>query len=534
MPPYTAHTDTFVLDRMPTPDQMPDLVFDLPDLQFPPRLNCADVLLGTSIAAGRGDRRCLITDTATWTYANLLARSSQIAHVLVEDLKIVPGNRVLLVGFNGTMLVAGWYAAMLAGAVAVTIVPKATGYEIKSYADRVQPSAALFDYRLADRLDEVTTGLPDSRRLAWGADAQGGLEARMQSKPTTFDPVDTAATDPCIIAFTSGSGGRPKAAVHTHRDILAVCSIFAGSVLKPNESDVFAGSPPLGFTFGLMALACYPIIVGAAVVLLERAGPRELVDAIEDHRATVCFTAPTAYRTWIRDGVVQRLRSLRIAVSSGEPMGGAEWRAYKEAIGLDVVNCLGTTELLHACMSTSRFTPRPGSIGRPIRGYKAKIIDLSGHELTGGGVGLLAVKGPTGCMYLDDPRQREQVRGGWTLTGDLARRDADGVYWFEGRSDTMIVTAGRNVSPAEVEGVLLEHPDVEECAVIPIPDRIRSARIKAVVVTRRGFPNDERGVMLLKEFVMAKIDTYKCPHIIEFVAELPRTPSGKVARRALT
>lgn len=533
MPFGTAHTDTFVLDRMPARADMPDLLFNLPELQFPDRLNCAAGLLGTRVAAGRGDRPCLITAQDTWSYADLWARSCQIAHVLVEDLNIQPGNRVMLIGFNGTMLVASWYAAMLAGAVAVIIVPKATSYELKSYADRTQPAVVLHDHRVSERVDEAGSGLAASRRLAWGTGAAAGLEAAMGSKPTTFDAVDTDATDPCLLAFTSGSGGRPKLVVHTHRDILAVNSLFAGSVLNPNESDIFTGSPPLGFTFGLMALACYPIAVGASVVLLERAGPPELADAIEDYGVTVCFTAPTTYRTWLRDDVAPRLKSLRIAISSGESLGGGDWRAYKDTIGLDVVNVLGSTEMLHACMSTARFIARPGSIGRPIRGYEAKIVDLSGHEVTDGAVGLLAVRGPTGCKYLDDSRQREQVRGGWTFTGDLARRDADGFYWFEGRSDAMIITAGRNVSPSEVEGVLLEHPDVVECAVISIPDRIRSSRIKAVVVTRDGFPTGEIGVRLLKKFVMEKIETYKCPQVIVFVPELPRTLTGKIARHAL-
>ncbi|WP_338486244.1 AMP-binding protein [Streptomyces sp. SCSIO 75703] len=533
MSEYSAHVDHFVQDHLPPREQWPELVYDLPDLRLPDRLNCAVELLDGWSAAGRGAAPCLITADTTWTFADLRERIDRIAHVLVEELGVRPGNRVMLLGYNSPMLLACWYAVVKAGAVAVTVVPSLRSRELAEVARRARVAFALCDHRLAGELRAAQRDSPLRTVLTWGGPLPQNLDGRMRAHPAAFEAVETAADDPCLIAFTSGSTGVPKAAVHTHREVLAVCRCFSGAALHPTPRDIFIGSPPIAFTFGLLALACYPVYVGASVVLLERAGPEELVAAIERHGATMCFSVPTVYRTWLRSGATERLSSLRVAISSAEPLPRATWLEFHQATGLELVNCLGSTEMLHAFMTTGTRAPRPGSVGRPVRGYRAVILGPDGQQLGDGEVGRLAVKGPSGCRYLDDPRQAEQVQGGWNLTGDLARRDPDGYYWVEGRRDDIIVSAGYNISAAEVEETLLEHPGVADCLVVPVPDAMRGQAAKAYVVPTPRVASNEDGARALQDFVRRRIAAYKCPREVEFIDALPRTATGKVARHRL-
>ncbi|GII65934.1 acetyl-CoA synthetase [Sphaerisporangium krabiense] len=541
----SAHVDTFVLDRLPPRSQWPEFGYELPDLRLPDRLNCAQWLLDDQVARGAGPRPCLIGEETSWSYAELQAAANRVAAVLRDDLGVVPGNRVLLLGPNTPMLVACWYAVMKAGGVAVTLVPHLKAREIAEVARHAAIEVALCDRRSAGELVAAGEWSELSRIAAWGAaagdaaDAGGGLidlDGLMAERPDDFATVPTFADDPCLIAFTSGSTGRPKAAVHTHREVAAMCACFQGAALNPAAGDVFTGSAPIAFTFGLLALACYPIHCGGSVVLLEKGGPEPLLRAVERHAATFCFTVPTVYRTWLRDhegDLARRLPALRVAVSSGELLPAATWLAFREATGISLVNVLGSTEMLHGFMSTGADPPRPGSVGKPVRGYRATILGADGTELKDGRTGLLAVKGPTGCRYLDDARQAEQVRDGWNLTGDLARRDADGYFWLEGRSDDVIVSAGYNISAMQVEETLLEHPQVRECAVVPRPDGLRGHVVKAYVVPGEGMPPGEEGARALQAFVTERIAGYKSPRVIEFLDRLPRTANGKIARQAL-
>ena len=542
----TAHVDTFVIDHLPPREDWPEFVYDLPGLQFPDRLNAASWLLDDRASAD-ADRACLVTGEFVWTYAQTSVWVNRLAHVLVDDLGVVPGNRVLLVGYNSPFLVAAWYAVIKAGGVAVAVLPSATENEIARVVAKARIGVALCDGRLLAGLRSAreTDGL--GMVGVWEEAASAGEPARVAgsdlvalqvtaaSKPDSFEAVATAADDPCLIAYTSGSTGAPKAVVHSHREVAAMCVCFENGALQPSSEDVFVGSAPLAFTFGLLSQACYPLHVGASVVLLEHAGSLDLVDGIEEHRATMCFTVPTAYRTWLRnrrDELSTQLSTLRVAVSSGEPLSGETWLAFKEATGLALVNVLGSTEMLHAFLTTGTSPPRPGSLGRPIRGFQMTVLGDDDSELPDDTVGWLAVKGPSGCRYLDDPRQKLQVRRGWNLTGDLGRRDQEGYYWLVGRDDGIIVSAGYNISPEEVEQTLLEHPEVRDCVVVDMPDDLRGSVVVAHVVLGDGLEPTDDSARRLNEFVSARIARHKAPLVLEFVDHVPRTATGKVSRRA--
>ena len=512
----SAHVDPFCRDHLPPADQWPELTFDLPGLQYPDRLNCATALLDDVIARHGADRPCLHQPgVPTWSYADLLAAANRIAHVLVEDLGIVPGNRVLLRGPNNQWLSAAWFGVLKAGAVLVTTMPLLRTGELQTIHDIARLDAALVDHRFLDAVEPL--GVPT---LAFGDDAWA---ERVAAKPATFDDVVTSSDDVSMLAFTSGTTGRPKATMHFHRDVLSICETFSRHVLQPSADDVFTGTPPYAFTFGLGGVLLFPLHAGASTLLVEKATPVELADLMDAHGVTVCFTAPTAYKAMLAAG--KTVPSLRKAVSAGEHLPKATWEAFRDATGVEIIDGIGSTEMLHIFISAAGADIKPGSTGRAVPGYAATIVDDDGHELPPGEAGRLAVKGPTGCRYLDDPRQAAYVRNGWNLTGDTFRRDDDGYFWYQARSDDMIISSGYNIAAPEVEEALLKHPAVAECAVVGVPDEARGHLVKAFVVAAREVTAQE-----LQDFVKAEIAPYKYPRAIEFVTELPKTATGKLQR----
>jgi 2-aminobenzoate-CoA ligase len=530
----TAHEDTFVLDRLPPPELQPEFLFELPELQYPRQLNCAEVLLDRWVQAGQGQRTAVQAPGVRWTYAELHARANQVARVLVEDLGLRPGNRVLLRGFNGPLLVACWFGAVKAGAVVVTTMPLLRAKELTQVIHKAQVSHALCDVRLRDELDAAAAGCPSLREvLYFGEGVPQGLEARMATKAPHFENVPTAATDPVLVAFTSGTTGQPKGCVHFHRDVLAVCDTFGRHILRASPEDVFVGSPPLAFTYGLGGLVLFPLRLGASSVLLERAGPEQLLEGIEKFRATVCFTAPTAYRAMAPLVHGRAVASLRKCVSAGEALPAATRQLWKEATGLEIIDGIGSTEMLHIFLSHREEEAKPGATGKPVPGYRACVLDPAGQPLPPGTVGRLAVKGPTGCRYLDDPRQRDYVQGGWNVTGDAYLVDEEGYFVYQARTDDLIVSAGYNIAPAEVEDALLTHPAVAECGVVGVPDPDRGQVVKAYVVLREGFSPGEALARELQEHVKRTIAPYKYPRQVEFCSSLPRTETGKLQRYRL-
>ena len=505
----TAHVDTFARDHLPPMAQWPELRFDLPELQFGPQLNCATALLDAPVAAGQGARPCIRADGLLWTYAELQAQANRIARVLVHDMGLQPGNRVLLRAPNTPMLAACWLAVMKAGAVAVATMPLLRAKELRAIFDKAAISHALCDVRLADELQQLLAEATPLRQVRWFGDAVAAdsplqpqrLEPAMAGHPPQFDNVDTAADDTCLLAFTSGTTGVPKATMHFHRDVMAACACWPRHVLRPTADDVFIGSPPLAFTFGLGGLLLFPLSVGASTVLLDKASPQQLVEGIARHGATVLFTAPTSYRAMAVRGAELRGGTLRRCVSAGEVLPAATRTLWRAATGIELIDGIGATEMMHIFISADEAHARPGATGLPVPGYQACVVDEQGRPLPPNTVGRLAVKGPTGCRYLADARQAQYVQNGWNLTGDAYLVDDDGYFHFQSRTDDMIVSAGYNIAAPEVEDALLAHPAVAECGVIGVPDAQRGQVVKAWVVLRPGQAGDAALASALQDFV---------------------------------
>ncbi len=533
----TSHVDTLGRDLLPPPELWPEMDYtSLPELAaYPERLNCAAELLDARVEAGDGDRPVFHfpgipggISANKWTYRELLETSNRIAHALVEDLGLITGERVLLRGFNGPMMAACWFAILKAGGIVVCTMPLLRTRELAYLFDKAKIRLALTDARIRGECDQAAVGRESARVVDFNS---GELDALMASKPATFDNCDTAAGDIALLAFTSGTTGNAKGTVHFHRDVLAVCDCFPPYVLKPQRDDVFAGSPPFAFTYGLGGLVLFPMRIGASAVLLEQSAPPQLLKGLQDFKATVVFTAPTAYRAMLPLLPQHDISNLRACVSAGEHLPLAPYEAWREATGLRIIDGIGSTEMLHIFISESGDGIRPGSTGRAVPGYQAKIVDDDGNDLPPGTVGRLAVKGPTGCRYLDDPeRQAGYVQNGWNLTGDSFSMDADGYFWYESRTDDMIISSGLNISGLEVENVLLEHPGVQECGVVGVPDPERGHVVKAFCVLRPGVAGTPELVKELQDHVKNEIAPYKYPRQIEFVESLPRTLTGKLQR----
>ncbi|MEV6395055.1 AMP-binding protein [Streptomyces sp. NPDC051907] len=526
----SAHLDTFARDHLPPAGQWPELVFDLPELCYPERLNCGAELLDRTIERFGADRPVFRTGGGeVWTYGELRDQVDRIAHVLTFVLGVVPGNRVLLRGPTTPYLAACWLAVMKAGAVAVTVLAQQRAKELTAVCEIAAVSHALCDVRSVDEL--VKAEAPGLRVTAYGGDSPDDLLSLAAGAPSEpYATVATAADDVALIAFTSGTTGRPKGCMHFHRDVLAVADTFSAHVLRPEPGDVFAGSPPLGFTFGLGGLVIFPMRAGACSLLLEQAGPRQLLPAIAEHRVSVLFTAPTAYRLMLDELDGHDTGSLRRCVSAGENLPAATWQSWHERTGLRIINGIGATELLHIFISAADESIRPGATGVPVPGWHARVVDAAGSPVPDGEEGLLAVRGPVGCRYLGDPRQGEYVRDGWNLTGDTYIRDADGWFRYVARADDMIISAGYNIAGPEVEDALLHHPDVAEAAVVGRPDPVRGQIAVAYVVLREAVPTGEDTAAALVAAVKQRLTPYKCPREIVFLDALPRTPTGKLQR----
>jgi len=532
----SGHIDSFTRDRLPPQEQRPDFILDRPELSYPERLNAASALLDGWRERGWDERPCLIAGDEVWSYGRLRDTVDRIARVLVEDYGVIPGNRVLVRGPNTPTLAACWLAVLKAGAVIVPTMPLLRASELASILERAAVNMALCDGRFLDELEaacDVTQGaLPV---LTFN---EGDLEARIEGKPPGFLAADTAEDDVALIAFTSGTTGRPKATAHYHRDLLAIADLSPRSILHTTADDVFCGTPSLAFAYGQGGLLMFPLRVGASVVLLDRSTPERLLEAVQRHKATVMFTVPTVYRamtTLLEAEVVsaEGLRSLRACVSAGEPLPAATFEAWKFATRLEILDSFGTTEMLNAVIHSPPGAIRPGATGKVVPGYEACVVDDMLTPLPPGQVGRLAVRGPTGCLYLDDPRQENYVQRGWNLTGDAFHMDEDGYFWYHARTDDLIVSAGYKISGLEVEDVLLRHEAVEECAVIAAPDSLRGAIPKAFVVPRDGVRPSDDLAELLQGFVKDRIAPYKYPRAVEFLDALPRTETGKIQRYKL-
>ncbi|ETW11889.1 benzoate-coenzyme A ligase [Roseivivax marinus] len=528
----TAHTDTFTRDNLPPLSQWPDLLLD--GFDYPERLNAGVELTDRIVEMGMGDRTALIGNGRRRTYKELSDWTNRLAHAMVEDLGIKPGNRVLIRSANNPAMVACWLAAMKAGAVVVNTMPLLRAGELSKTVDKAEIEFALCDTRLMDEMVKCAKTSEYLKKVV-GFDGTSNHDAELDrlalEKPVQFDAVDTGRDDVALLGFTSGTTGAPKATMHFHRDILIIADGYAKEVLSVTPEDVFVGSPPLAFTFGLGGLAVFPLRFGAAATLLENASPPNMIEIIEKYRATVSFTAPTAYRVMLRamdEGA--DLSSLRAAVSAGETLPAPVYDEWMEKTGKPMLDGIGATEMLHIFI-TNRFDDhRPACTGKPVGGYEAMVIGEDGLELPRGEVGRLAVRGPTGCRYLADDRQQGYVMDGWNVTGDAFTMDEDGYLHFAARNDDMIISSGYNIAGPEVEAALLSHAAVAECAVVGKPDAERGSIVEAFVVLAEGHEGGPDTVKAIQEHVKATIAPYKYPRSVQFVDELPKTESGKIQR----
>jgi 2-aminobenzoate-CoA ligase len=526
---YTSHLDSFARDNLPPRALWPELRFDLPELQYPSRLNCAAELLDKPVTRGHGHRVALRSPDGECTYTQLFTQANRLANVLVREMGLKPGNRVLLRGPNNPIMAACWFAVMKAGGVCVATMPLLRAKELTEIIEKAEISHALCDRRLAAELDKVESRYLKEIRY-WYDDSANSLDHLALRQPLWFTNVATAADDVALIAFTSGTTGQPKGTMHFHRDVIAMCDLFPRSCLGLHKDDIVCGTPPLAFTFGLGGMLCFPMRYGASSVLMEKLAPESLLETIDRFRATVCFTTPIMYRQMALLASQYDLSSLGKCVSAGEALPDATRAAFREATGIEIIDGIGSTEMIHIFISHTPERARRGATGYAIPGYQATVLNDEFLPCKPGEVGKLAVKGPTGCRYLADERQQDYVRDGWNVTGDAYVMDADGYFYFQARTDDMIVSAGYNIAGPEVESALLAHPAVAECGVTGAPDEERGTIVKAFVVLKSGNEKSENMKKALQEHVKNAIAPYKYPRAIEFIDALPRTETGKVQR----
>lgn len=541
----TSHTDTFTRDRLPPADQWPLFVFDRLEIQYPPQLNCVQALLDAHVTQGKGSRMAVRGvdgrgALVEWTYAELQHKVNQIANVLVHDMGLKSGERLLLRGGNSPMMAACFLAALKAGMVVVPTMPLLRAAELKQIIDKAQVKAALCDSLLAEELNTCTDAshshhAPSMQQvLFFRSEEAGGVEARMTKYGGDFAAYPTSRDDVCLIAFTSGTTGQPKGTMHFHRDVLAMCDLFPRHVLRMDETDIVCGTPPIAFTFGLGGLLAFPLRYGACAVLLEKYTPESLLQAIDQYGATQCYTAPTMYRQMamllIDKPSVFNLKSLKHTVSAGEALPDATRQVWKKATGIEMTDGIGGTEVIHIYISSAGQDVRPGSIGKVVPGYQAQIVDDDMQPVSPGTLGRLAVRGPTGCKYLDDPRQQDYVRDGWNLPGDTFVMDADGYFSYQARNDDMIISAGYNIAGPEVESALMQHPAVAECGVVGAPDIERGQVVMAFVVLKPGNVGSTTLEKEIQEFVKQIIAPFKYPRRVVFCDNMPRTETGKLQR----
>ncbi|CAG4897227.1 AMP-binding protein [Paraburkholderia gardini] len=539
----SAHVDTFARDNLPPQDQWPVFLLDNPDVAYPARFNCATELLDRGVEAGYRERPAIWSEVdgrpQATTYGELLALVNRSARVLVEDMGLRPGNRLLLRGPNTLQMAVAFLAALKAGLVVVPTMPLLRAKELKQIIDKAKIGAALCDTRLFDELKRCADSSDEyhcqdlTQTRVFHDDSADSLETLAAGKPETFTACDTAGDDVCLIAFTSGTTGAPKGCMHFHRDVLAMCDLFPRHILKPSPVDVFCGTPPLAFTFGLGGMLCFPLRAGASTVLIERLTPETLLQTVERFRATIMFTAPTFYRQMAPLLPRFDTSSLHKSVSAGEALPDSTRALWRGASGIEMIDGIGGTELIHIFVSASEDDARPNAIGRAVPGYVVQVVDDAMQPVPRGTIGKLAVRGPTGCRYLADERQLKFVRDGWNLPGDSVYQDDDGYIFYQARADDMIVSAGYNISGPEVESALMQHEAVAECGVVGAADETRGQIVKAFVVLRPNYAPSDKLVAQLQDFVKNTIAPYKYPRVITFIDALPRTETGKLKRFAL-
>ena len=537
----SSHVDNFTRNNLPPEDQLPVFIFDQPEVQYPELINAGVELVDKNIQQGNGKKfavhgRGITGEKSSWTYDELLSKVDQIAHVMTREMGLVPGNRILLRGANSPMMAASLLAALKAGLVAVPTMPLLRAPELAQVINKAQISAAICDELLAEELNTCLNSESEyftpllKNVIHFRSYDPKGLEKRMAVYKMPFSAHPTTRDDVCLIAFTSGTTGKPKGTMHFHRDILAMCDLFPKYVLNMTSNDVVCGTPPIAFTFGLGGLLAFPLRFGASTVLVEKLTPDTLLQTISDFKATQCYTAPTFYRQMATLSTNFDLSSLKHPVAAGEALPDATRQLWKSATGLEITDGIGGTEMIHIYISSGGKDVKRGAIGKVIPGYIAQIVDENLNPVPPGKLGKLAVRGPTGCRYLDDPRQKDYVKNGWNFPGDTFTMDEEGYFSYQARNDDMIISAGYNIAGPEVEDVLLKHPAVAECGVIGAPDEERGQIVHAFIVLKPEYSGNDQLIKELQNFVKESIAPFKYPRQITFLTTLPRTETGKLQR----
>ena len=522
------YEDNFAHDSLPNQKLQPDYVFtDLPQFQHPEMLNCVEILLDNHIKEGKGNNPCLRTFETTWSYQQLFEKANQIAHVLVDDLGLKSGNRVLIRSANNPMMVACWFAVLKAGGIVVATMPLLRSKELTTIIDCAEISHAFCDASLKEEMQLIKSDF--LKEICFYGNSQ--LEILMHNKPKTFSNYHTKSDSVALIGFTSGTTGLPKMTAHYHKDILNICEAFPPYSLQPTSNDIFSGSPPLGFTFGLGGLVLFPMFYGASTFLIEKPSPDLLLQAIQEFKITICFTAPTAWRIITTKVNEYDISSLRKCVSAGETLPIKVWEDWYNVTGLKIIDGIGATEMLHIFISSNEANLKPGATGKAITGYEAKIVDLNGNEIVTNEPGRLAVRGITGCKYLNRiDKQKEYVENGWNITGDIFKQDQDGYFWFVARGDDMIISSGYNIGAIEVESVLLTHEAILECAVVGLPDEERGMLVCAHIVLKEKNNASDDMKKHIQQWFKEVAAPYKYPRVINFIDNLPKTETGKIQR----
>ncbi|MFZ9314779.1 MAG: AMP-binding protein [Burkholderiaceae bacterium] len=544
--------DRFVHDRLPPPTQQPQILRARPEFQFPQAFNLTDFLFEKG-SAHRGPNAPLFQGlepgSAALSYRQAAERADQIAHLVRTRLGLASGSRVLIHAPNSAETALVWLGLVKAGMVAVATMPLLRAKELGKVIRKAEIAWAVVHPALVQEVvlaaqeapslqQIITLGVPATEMPApLYAGALGDLLATKVANavhaPNPPFVADTDGDDIALLAFTSGTTGDPKAVVHTHHDVAAACEAWPRAVLRPRPTDLVVGSPPLAFTFGLGGMLVFPMWAGASVYYPNtRYTPETLVQTIAQVGATTCYTAPTFYRQMVEHIPEGGLPSLTTCVSAGEALPPAIRDLWRNKTGIELTDGIGATEMFHIFISSAPEEVRAGAIGRVVPGYEAQVVDDEGKPLADGEIGRLRVRGPTGCRYLADPRQTNYVKDGWNYPGDAFRRDAEGYFYYQSRTDDMIISAGYNISGLEVESVLLTHPAVAECGVVGAPDEERGMRVKAFVVVKPDHRDHDPVALTrdLQDYVKATIAPYKYPREIVFVQTLPRTETGKLQR----
>jgi benzoate-CoA ligase len=513
---------------------------DKMDFEFPEKFNMADYFLYHNIEEGRENKTCLYFRDETYTYGETVRRANRMGNAL-RELGVEIEDRVLIVLPDCPEFVWTWFGASRIGAVITMVNPLLPAEDYKYYLDYTRASCAVIHESLLKNFEEAAKDALHLRHVIVVGREQGvfhSYEQAVNSQSDELTPADTHRDDIAIWLFTSGSTGRPKGAVHLQHDLPYNTEVFAKHTIGVREDDLTISVPKLFFGYATGTNLLFPFAVGGATALFdERSTPEKLFEVIERYRPTILTTVPTMINAMLNmEGGAQRnLSSLRFCYSAGEALPIELYTRWMETFGVEIYDGIGSAEMFHIYITNRPNDVKPGSLGRIVKGYEARIVDAEGKEVATGEMGTLRIKGDSAalCYWNAHEKSKETFAGDWCTTGDQFHLDEEGYYWYHGRTDEMLKVSGVFVAPAEIENCLLQHEAVLEAAVVGHEAGDGLIKPKAFVVLRPPAEASDQLVRNIKEFVKSKIALYKYPRWIEFVSSLPKNDRGKIDRKKL-